>query len=251
MFLEFLAVHLRVHEHARQIVRRVLAALGNELAAALEDLRHVFFDGALHAVGVQIRVPRAERRVHEVCPHRVVLGRDPHEAADHPRYDRLGDFVDQIALLTAGHAIEHVTHDRADRALVRGDALGREAGLEECLDAVVLGRVHPDEHRPRELEREDVRQRGDASEFGGVRAPVAADRVDVIRPRDRPEPWLARELGEALGPVDRALVAQALEQLVRRSPLPQLTLGDEDLVEIDVAGIAANRRHLRPPGVVA
>ena len=35
-----------------------------------------------------------------------------------------------------------------------GDPPGREAGLEEGLQTVVLGRVHADEHRPGELERE-------------------------------------------------------------------------------------------------
>ena len=33
--------------------------------------------------------------------------------------------------------------DRADRVLVLGDPLGREAALEERLQPVVLGRVHP------------------------------------------------------------------------------------------------------------
>ena len=58
--------------------------------------------------------------------------------------------------LAALEPVEHVDGDRADLVLVVGDPLRREPALEERLEPVVLGRVHPDEHRPRELEREDV-----------------------------------------------------------------------------------------------
>ena len=51
MFLEFLAVDLGIDEDRRQVVRRVLLALGDQLAAALEDLGDVLVDGALEAVG--------------------------------------------------------------------------------------------------------------------------------------------------------------------------------------------------------
>ena len=91
VFLEFLPVDLGVHEHARQIVGRVAPALGDQLAAALEDLRDVFLERALEAVGVEVGVAGAERRVHQPRPDRVVLLGDAHEAADHARDDRLGD----------------------------------------------------------------------------------------------------------------------------------------------------------------
>ena len=126
------------------------------LPAALEDLGDVLVDDALDAVRVQVGVAGAERRVHEVRPDRVVLGRDAHEAADHARDDRLGDVGDEVAGLAALEPVEHVDDDRADLVLVVGDPLRREAGLEQRLDAVVLGRVHPDEHRPHQLEREDA-----------------------------------------------------------------------------------------------
>ena len=52
----------------------------------------------------------------------------------------------------------------ADLVLVLGDPLRREAALEERLEPVVLGRVHRDEHRLLQLERDDrVRERGDAA----------------------------------------------------------------------------------------
>ena len=109
--------------------------------------------------------------------------------------------------LAALEPVEHADDDRADRVLVVGDPLRREAALEERLEAVVLGRVHADEHRPRELEREDRRAARDAAEFGGVGLPVAADRVDVLGRRHRPEARLVGELLDALGPVHRALPA--------------------------------------------
>ena len=52
--------------------------------------------------------------------------------------------------------VEHLDDDRPDRILVIGDPLRREPGLEQRLQPVVLGRVHADEHRLRQLEREDL-----------------------------------------------------------------------------------------------
>ena len=181
-----------------------------------------FSIAALEAAGVQVRVGRAERRVHQPRPHRVVLLGDAHEAADHARDDRLRDVADEVARLTAVEAVEHVDRDRPDRVLVRGDPPGREARLEQRLQAVVLGRIHADEHRLRELEREAARGRHDATAFPRSTSPVAADGVDVLGGGHRPEAGLLGELFEALGPVDRALAAHLLEQLVRRTVPPEL-----------------------------
>ncbi len=90
-------------------------------------------------------------------------------------------------------AVEHADDDLADLVLVGGDPLRREPGLEERLEPVVLGRVHADEHRPRQLDREDLVDRDDAAQFGGVGLPVAADRVDVVGRRHRPEARRPRE----------------------------------------------------------
>jgi hypothetical protein len=117
------------------------------LPAALEDLGDVALHDRLDALGVEVRVAGAEHRVHQPRPDRVVLGRDAHEAADHARDDRLGDVGDEVARLAALEPVEHADDDRADLVLVLGDPLRREAALEERLEAVVLGRVHPDEHR--------------------------------------------------------------------------------------------------------
>jgi len=76
-----------------------------------------------------------------------------------------GDVADQVTALAAPQAVQDLHDDRPDRVLVGGDPLGREAPLEECLHAVVLGRVHPDEHRLGQLEREFAQRHEDASEF--------------------------------------------------------------------------------------
>ena len=179
-------------------------------------------DHALDAVGVEVRVAGAERRVHQPRPDRVVLLGDAHEAADHARDDRLGDVGDEVARLAALEPVEHADGDLADRVLVLGDPLRREAALEERLEAVVLGRVHPDEHRPRQLEREDAGERRDAAELGGVGLPVAADRVDVVGGRDRPEAGLLGELSNLAVQCTGHFAAHLLEQLVRRAVGPQL-----------------------------
>ncbi len=143
----------------------MLATLGDEFLAALEDLGDVFVDRAVEAVGVEIGVGGAERRVHQPRPDQVFLLGDAHEAADHARDDRLGDVGDQIARLAPGEPVEHAHGDRADRVLVIGDALGRETALEQRLQAVVLGRVHADEHRARQLDRKAGRGDHHAAEF--------------------------------------------------------------------------------------
>ena len=90
----------------------------------------------------------------------VVLGRDPHEAPDHARDDRLRDLGDQVALRRGpSRRSSTLDHDRPDRGFVGGDPLRREAGLEQHLEAVVAGRIHPDEHRADQLEREHADRR--------------------------------------------------------------------------------------------
>src|SRR5207245_6125791 len=56
--------------------------------------------------------------------------------------------------------------------------------------------------------------------------------------RDRPVAGLLGVLADARRPVHGALVAQSLEEIVRRSVEPQLALADEHVVKI-----AADRRH--------
>ena len=206
VLLELLPIDLRMHQHARQVIRRIRPPIGDQLPAALEDLGDVALHHGVDALGVHLGIVRAEDRVHQPRPDHVVLTREAHEAADHPRHDRLGDLVDQIARLTTLEAIEHLARDRADLILVLGDPLGREPTLEQRLDPIMLGRIHPDEHRALQLQRQPgIGRRREAPELGGVGLPVAADRVHVIGLRHRPVAGLVGEVDHARRPVHRAL----------------------------------------------
>ncbi len=132
--------------------------------------------------------------------------------------------------------------DRPDLVLVLGDPLRREPALEESLEPVVLGRVHRDEHRGHQLERDRVRERHAAAALGGEGLPVAAHGVDVLRRDDRPEAGLVRVVLD-LRPVDRTLVPQAFEDLVRRPVPPVLRVADVDLVEA-LIGLGGHLRVL-------
>src|SRR5204862_4943909 len=144
----------------------------------------------------------------------------------------LRDLRDQVGLRATLESVEHADDDGADLVLVLGDALGLESLLEYLLDAIVLWRVHADEHRPRELDREDrLADRGDAAELGGVRLPVATHGGDVLGSRDRPEALLERELRDLRGPMQRAVRAQLLEQLMRRTVQPPLAVEHPDVVQ--------------------
>src|SRR6202043_3326988 len=110
-------------------------------AAALEDLWHVALQDAVDPLGIEVHVARAERRVHQAGPDLVVLLRDPHEATDHARDDRLGDLRDEVARFPALDPVQDTYCDLLDGLLVVGYPPRREARLEECLQPVVLWRV--------------------------------------------------------------------------------------------------------------
>ena len=97
--------------------------------------------------------------------------------------------------------------------------LGVKPAWKSALSAVVLRRVHPDEHRPHQLDREDLAGHGgDAAELGGIGLPVEADLwTSSARVTDQKPAWFGNSV-EALGEVHRALVERSsLEQLVRRA----------------------------------
>ncbi len=138
----------------------------------------------------------------------------------------------QVDGLPALEPVERLGDDLADPRLVSRDPLRREPGLEEHLQAVVLWRVHADEHRPRQLDRKPGAGQHHTAQLGGVGLEVAADRVHVVGARDRPEAGLLGELGDLRGPVDRAFVAQALEHLVGRPFEPQRPLDEEEVLQV-------------------
>jgi len=64
---------------------------------------------------------------------------------------------------------------------------------------------------------------------------MSSGRVTDQKPRSY------RKLAHVRRPVDRALAAQSREHLVRRPLQPQRSFGDQELVELDVVGVAADR----------
>ncbi len=105
VLLERLAVDLGVDEDAGEVVRRVRPPLLDQHPAALEDLGDVLLHDQLR-VFRPLALAGTKGVVHQPRPDDVVLGRDPHEAADHAGHDGLGDLLDQVALLAAIEAVE-------------------------------------------------------------------------------------------------------------------------------------------------
>ena len=139
--------------------------------------------------------------------------------------------------LAALEPVEDADDDLADLVLVGGDPLRREAGLEERLEAVVLGRVHADEHRPRQLDREDLVDHDDAAEFGGVGLPVAADRVDVVgawSPTRSPSPAGSSVTSEVQWTGHSPRIR--LNSSVRRAVDPVLALEHELVLDVSLSG---------------
>ena len=147
-----------------QVISWLDPTLFDQHPAAVEDQRHLVFHDGLGTVRVQVGIAESDQRVEQRRPGFVVLGRDSHEAADHPRNDRLGHLAYEVTPLATVEPIEYVDCDRPDLFLVFADSFRGETPLEEVLEAVVLGRVHADEHRRDQLNRNHcVRDNCDAA----------------------------------------------------------------------------------------
>ena len=145
MLLQPLAVDLGVHEDVGEVVERgrVLAPLGDHLAAALEDLRDVLGDHRRDPLGVEVDVGGAERAVHQRRPDRVVLFGDAHEAPDHARDDGLRDVVDEIASLLSLEAVEHPTVIARISSSWAAIRFGVKPAWKSCLSRSCLGGSMP------------------------------------------------------------------------------------------------------------
>src|SRR5262249_51159735 len=118
------------------------------------------------------------------------------------------------------------------RVLVLGDPLRSEAALEEHLEPVVLRRVHADERRLLQLERDRVGEAGDAAALRGGGLVIEADLANVLAVDERPEAVLLRVLRDHLGAVDRTAGAELLEDRVGRTVLPVGPLGELERFEL-------------------
>ena len=130
-----------------------------------------------------------------------------------------------------GDSVEHLDRDLADRVLMLGDPLRCEAALEQRLDAVVLGRVHADEHALLQLQRDRVGEARHAASLGRIGLPVEADLAHVRGAGHRPHALLVGVLVD-LAPLHGALPPQLLEQLVGWPVLPVLAVGDVERLQL-------------------
>ena len=161
----------------------------------------------------------------------VLLGRAD-ERADHPRDDGPGDLVDELALAARRHPVEHPVDDSADSLLVLGDPLRREAALKQGLDPVVARRVHRDHLLLLALERDaEVVEDHDPADVGGEGLPVEADLAQIGGSGQRPEAGLVGVVVER-APVQRRLAAQAGEQRVGRTLVPELEVAQIDPLQV-------------------
>ena len=143
---------------------------------------------------------------------------------------------------SANARAEDVPREPADALLVGVHDARREALVDERAQPRVRGRVGVD-HRPSRLEllRRQVLQRR-AAELGRERLPVLRHREDVVVARQRPEP--ASVLLRL--PVQRRVPAQEREPVVRHPLLPDVEVGEVDVVERP--GRRATGRERSPRG---
>ncbi len=130
VILELLTLHLRVHEHADEIVGRVCLALGDHprhvLAVRGERLHRDLHIG---------RIGRAAQGVHQVVgppkEHLALLWAHPEHVADHRHRKRCGDVPNEVALTTLAHRVDQGVAQRNNRSLEVFHALAGEAGVDE------------------------------------------------------------------------------------------------------------------------
>ena len=137
---EHVAVDLGEDEHAEHVVGRV--GRGGRRPAPCTSRASAGARSVLicsRPSGLRSGSPNADQRVDRHRPRLVVLGVEAHEAADHARDDRLRDFGDEVARLAALEPVHHAVGDLADRGLVLGDRLRREAFWNSALSRSCFG----------------------------------------------------------------------------------------------------------------
>jgi hypothetical protein len=148
LVVEALAVDLRVHEEAHQVVRgRLRAAVGHHAQAVLAVLH-----AGLHLRGQLLRVVAAEPAHQVVGPAQqalVTFGRDAEQVPDHDQRQPGRDVEDELALAALGHVVEDAGADLAHARLVGGDAPRGEAAVHQIAPHHVLRPVHGDHVRDR------------------------------------------------------------------------------------------------------
>ena len=238
-----LAVDLRLHELRDDVVARVRAPVGGELAAVLEHLER---DGrregqvavALELLGRgELRVGVAQEPVAEVDDVAPVLLRRAEHLREHAHRQLRRDVLDEVELAQRQRVVEDPVDELADLQLVGPHGPRREALGHQRPQLVVARGVHVDHRLARlDLVGAQVLQRRPAG-LGGEGLPVAVHGVDVVVARDAPEP---RPVGLVLEE-HRVLAAQQREHLVRDALHEVVVVGEVDVLEAQVGGDAHGR----------
>ena len=252
------AVDLGLDQLRRDVLARFPSPLLAELPSVLDQVeRERARERELAELGVLERdlgdvlgtddlgVGVAEDLVAELDDQLPVLDRQAHDVREDPHRDLLGDRVDPVELVLGECAAEDVPRQPADALLVGVHDARREALVDERAEPRVRGRVGVD-HRPSRLEllRRQVLQRR-AAELGRERLPVLRHREDVVVARQRPEP--ASVLLRL--PVQRRVPAQQREPVVRDPLLPDVEVGEIDVVEDEIIERGAGHRRLARGGL--
>ena len=145
--------------------------------------------------GVASGSPAPSDRVHQARPDRVVLGREAHEAADHARDDRLRD-VGRRGRSPRGPRAASSTSIAIARIASSCSAIRfgvkprwKSALIRSCLGGSMPMNIACWSSSGRTAFFRAVKP----PTFGGVGLPVAADLVDVVGRRHRPEAVLVRD----------------------------------------------------------
>ena len=173
-----------------------------------------------------------------------VVDRQAHDLGEDPHRDLGGDDVDEVELVLLERALEDPARKPADPLLVRVDDPRREPLVDDRAHPRVRRRVGVEHRLPRlELLGRQVLERR-AAELVGERLPVLRDRDDVVVARERPE---AAALLLGL-PEHRRIAAEEREPVVGHAALPDVEVGEVDVVEREpVERRAGDGRRLATP----
>ena len=159
---EPVAVDLRVHEDAHEVVGRFLLARRDGMRAERRVFRHRVHRGHELLVGGAPAL-RTDEVVGPAQQIVAVFGCDAEHVADQDHRERRGDVAHEIALALLADLVDDRVGDGADLGLAGPYSTRREPLVDELAPLPVLGIVHVDHHRDRAVVRSDatrVRERG-------------------------------------------------------------------------------------------
>ena len=191
--VEPVAVDLRVHDPAHDVVQRLGAPGVGHLLAVREQLREGR-DGVLRRPA-GLRVLEGEQRVAPLVDQVAVGTRHPEQVGEHAERELGRHGGDEVALGVVVEPIDDLAGVDEDGLVEALDGAGREDGLEDPAQARVLGRVHVQHHLAEGAEAlRRHRREGDPAEPRREQGLVAEHRGDELVAGDGPEAGAVHEL---------------------------------------------------------